>query len=110
MKTHFLKSKPKNAGSTKYQHASSICGKPLLSDYWKNSSEDFSQVDCKGCLKVKSIKVTRNGKTYDIPEVWLIGRMLADNADKGNSLEAYKAAIDSWIGQEEMSRRFEEEI
>ncbi len=59
---------------------------------------------------MKSITVTRDDKTYDIPEAWLIGRMLADNADKGNSLEAYKAAIDSWIEQEEMSQRLEEMI
>ena len=51
---------------------------------------------------MKQITVTRDGKMYDIPEAWLIGHMLADN-----SLEAYKAAIDSWIEQEEMSQRLE---
>ncbi len=63
---------------------------------------------------MKSITVTRNGKTYDIPEAWIAGRMLVESKDIRNkygvlmyNMKSYGDAIDLWIEQEEMSQRLE---
>ena len=57
---------------------------------------------------MKSIKVTRNGKAYDIPEAWIAVHLTSGYGTEG--MQAYEDAVDLWIEQEEMSRRLEGEI
>lgn len=56
---------------------------------------------------MKSITVTRDGKTYDIPELWIAGYV---KTWSGCLSVGYAVAVDLWIEQEEMSQRLEEMI
>ena len=58
-------------------------------------------------MSIRVVTVTIGGVQYEIPELWIVGRI---QAMQGAPLrEAYAEAIAQWIEQEKLSQRLEEE-
>jgi hypothetical protein len=55
-------------------------------------------------------EVTFNGRIYEIPQMWIVGRMRVEERNGATPREAYLNAILAWVRQEELERIYKKEV